>query len=630
MNENDNNVESLAAFLNGGKSESEKEIDMLISDLPSSRDTKRSDMDIDDILLSVDSVRKKRSAAVKPKRKDAPEKPVVIEDDDDEYDSSPKQRKAAAKQKSEKAAEKTPEDNTGDLFSAIGIEKPPQRKIHSAAVPPDTEDEDEDEEDDVKTVPDLPQKPAAKKSDEEEPVFDAAATRMMNAVGRPAAAPADESGAEQEETDEEPEMSREERRRLVQMRRSYEKQKQRTRTFAYVLLGVFLSVIIVGTSAYSATHLIKWALDFTGIGATEFKLDVDIPDKADVDAVAAILAENNIITSPQFFKFYTDFSDKFLKDENEVTDFVGGTYTLSSTMQYSTLLHTLRSDAEETKTVTVRITEGMTAREIGELLEENNVCYADDFEQFYRNVQNNYEFERRVIESPLKFNQLEGYLFPDTYEFFVVNAMETGAKATRSMTLEEAEQKLHEDSVKNAEQSAKKMYSNFNDKITRSMYKKMGDMHLTLDEVMAIASLVQREAAYAEDMELVASVFLNRIRNSETFPYLQSDVSVLYVENDIKPYIKGSQETKEKIYKAYNTYTCRGIPSGAVCNPGLDAINAVLYAASTNYYYFCANPDTGDIYYASTHSEHVANFELAGLVYDPSKDSYFESDARFE
>ena len=158
--------------------------------------------------------------------------------------------------------------------------------------------------------------------------------------------------------------------------------------------------------------------------------------------------------------------------------------------------------------------------------------------------------------------------------------------------------------------------------MTRAMYKKMGEMHLTLDETIALASIVQKEAADTEDMGKVASVFLNRIRNSAEFPFLQSDVTVLYVENDIKPFIEGTSAAKNRIYNAYNTYVCRGIPSGAVCNPGIAAINAVIDAPDTPYLYFCANKETGEIYYAQTHEEHEQNLILAGLtVGDSGEDS---------
>ncbi|MBQ9383626.1 MAG: endolytic transglycosylase MltG [Ruminiclostridium sp.] len=454
--------------------------------------------------------------------------------------------------------------------------------------------------------------------------FDATATRLMNAVNDPkmrSVSMKDDVEAEEEE-------EHEEKLLAAKLRRGYERQKQGTRTLAYILIAVILCVVILGASAYASNYLVKWALDFTGVAATEFRIDIDIPDDADIETVAAILSENNIISDARFFKTASGLLDKLKEMQGKKVnkEFVGGRYTVSSTMSYSTLLSLLRTQTTEQKTVDVRITEGMTAREIGELLELNNVCFADDFEKYYKNIQNVYEFERRVKESALKFNQLEGYLFPDTYQFYVVNKMETGGKPGKNQTAEEAYDEMKKASEDNAELAAKKMYSNFNEKMTRAMYKRMGEMNMTLDEVVAIASLVQREAAYAEDMENVASVFLNRIRNSAAFPYLQSDVSVLYVENDIKPYITGTDAAKTRIYNSYNTYVCKGIPAGAVCNPGLDAIKAVLYAPETPYFYFCANADTGEIFYAETIGQHEENLVLAGIAADLAEAERIESE----
>ncbi|MBO6230829.1 MAG: endolytic transglycosylase MltG [Ruminiclostridium sp.] len=445
-------------------------------------------------------------------------------------------------------------------------------------------------------------------SDEEEE-FDNTATRLMNAVNDPHA----RSISMKDDADEEEEEERAERIMAARLRLNYERQKQSTRTLAYILIALLLCAAILGAAAYASTYIVKWALDFTGVASTEFQLDVTIPDDANIDTVAAILSENNIISDAKFFKFYSEFADKLKKDETPA-EFIGGKYTVSSTMSYSTLLSILRTKESVRKTISVRIVEGMTAHDIAVLLEENNVCFAEDFEKYYKNIQNNYDFERRVKENSLKFNQLEGYLFPDTYEFYVVNEMENGGKPEKGQTVEEAYEKTKKASEENAMEAARKMYSNFNSKITRSMYKKMGEMHFTLDDTIALASMVQKEAASEEDMGNVASVFLNRIRNSGEFPYLQSDVTVLYVENEIKPYINGTDAFKQRIFDAYNTYTCTGIPAGAVCNPGISAINAVLYAPETPYFYFCANEETGEIYYAQTHEEHEQNLILAGLT----------------
>lgn len=428
--------------------------------------------------------------------------------------------------------------------------------------------------------------------------YDTAATQMME-IGATA-----RSTAAEEETEEEKE-ERRSRREISEMRIRYEKQRQRSRTFAYILIGAFLSVVIIGVSAYISSYIVTFALDLTGIATNDFRIDVEIPNDADLNTVAAILHENNIIHSEKFFKFFADFT-------NKSDTFQSGTYTLSSTMSYMTLFSTLQNREIDYKTVTIRIVEGMTAAEIGELLEENKVCYAEDFEQYYKNIQNNYDFERRIREKSTKFNQLEGYLFPDTYEFYAALDIPEIEYDT------EEEQKKNEDAqrereIQNAEDAAKKLYQNFNEKITKQMYKQMGELDLTLDETITLASMVQKEAADTEDMYYVASVFLNRIHDSENYPNLQSDVTVLYVENEIRPYLESSSTRYSRFANAYNTYICNGIPAGPICNPGLDAIDAVLNAASTDYYYFCANEETGEVYYAVTQEEHEANLVLAGL-----------------
>lgn len=553
---------------------------------------------IDDFLFSIENKKKRQStspAPVKAERKPAEAKPSEEKAPVRNEPSEKKEIVSLADSITGKEHEPAVAVSAPDKTQIIRTEQRPAPVKDTPVIKDELSDEFDYDED---------------MSDEEMSPSDNSATRMMAPVGR------DTAPITEEEEEEDP-SAKAERRRLVQLRRKYEKQKQRVRTFAYVLLSVFLSVVILGVSAYASTYIVTWAQDLTGIASTEFKIDVEIPENADIETVAALLSENNIISSPKFFKLFADFTGK---NKN----FIPGSYTLSSTMPYSTLLSTICTETQEKKTVTVRIVEGMTAREIGQLLEENYVCFAEDFEKFYKNVQSKYDFERRVKESPYKFNQLEGYLFPDTYEFYIVNSIENGCKPINGQTQEEAEEQMHLDSLENAEAAAEKMYSNFNDKITREMYKKMGEMNMTLDEVMALASMVQKEAASVEDMQAVAGVFLNRIRNSAEFPNLQSDVTVLYIENDIKPYIKDSEASKTKLYNSYNTYVCEGIPSGAICNPGLDAIEAVLANIPSEYYYFCANEETGEVFYAKTISEHEQNLILAELAPTEQEENYIE------
>ncbi len=545
-----NEVESLAAFLHSG-SESQKPAPAVQAEpvRPAPRrsvvsetiTTDDKEKSLNDILFSFENKKRERETAL---RQPEPDQPVIYGEDEDDEDDAPVYEPSAA--------------------PSI----------------PDYEDDDGH--------------------------YDDAATQMMNAV-RPAPRTEEETEEETTESDEDSdeltEEEKEERREIGRMKLRYEKQRQHTRTFAFILIGAVLCAGIIGVSAFFSQYIITYALDLTGIVTNDFRMDVVIPEDADTEMVAAILQENNIISSPKFFKWFADITKK------EDT-YIPGTYTLSSTMTYMTLFSTLQEEAYQEKTVVIRIVEGMTAREIGEILEENCVCFAEDFEKYYTELQHDHDFELRLSENSYKYHQMEGYLFPDTYEFYVVQAMED--KSLHGGTDDDAKE-MYKNSAKNAEDVAKKIYKNFDEKITRTMYKKMGEMNMTLDEVITLASMVQKEAASVDDMYYVASVFLNRIRNSESFPKLESDVTILYVENEIKPYLTDGSIKYQRYADAYNTYTCNGIPAGPVCNPGLDAIDAVLNAAETNYFFFCANEDTGEVFYAETKEQHEENLILAEL-----------------
>ncbi|MCI7692303.1 MAG: endolytic transglycosylase MltG, partial [Oscillospiraceae bacterium] len=136
---------------------------------------------------------------------------------------------------------------------------------------------------------------------------------------------------------------------------------------------------------------------------------------------------------------------------------------------------------------------------------------------------------------------------------------------------------------------------------------------MTLDEVVRLASIVQWEGNDEDNWAKISSVFHNRLNDPDTFPKLESDATETYIAMCITPKITSSNKDKmQAITEAYDTYNCTGLPAGAICNPGLDTINAVLYPAETSYYYFLANKD-GDFYYAKTLEQHEQNIIDAGL-----------------
>ena len=239
----------------------------------------------------------------------------------------------------------------------------------------------------------------------------------------------------------------------------------------------------------------------------------------------------------------------------------------------------------------------MTVDEIAQMMEDNLVCRAEDFMEQCKTLGDTYKFQKRLENEKLKYYQMEGYIFPDTYEFYILPALEDNKEL---------------DTSEYAADALDIIYQNFNNKLTARYYNRMTELGLTLDETITLASIAQREADTTANMGNVASVFFNRMADAGSFPHLESDVTVHYVDEHIKPHLSTSQYD-QKMFDAYNTYKCDGIPVGPICNPGLDAIKAVLYAPETNYYYFCADPETTDMYFAETIAEHEENLRKCGL-----------------
>lgn len=246
-------------------------------------------------------------------------------------------------------------------------------------------------------------------------------------------------------------------------------------------------------------------------------------------------------------------------------------------------LFTEETTTEPIVIATTRITfiEGSTLTECFKLLEENGVASFDDL----MNVAQNYAFNDYKIYSDIPVDEnrcfkLEGYLFPDTYDFFLDEAPESVIA---------------------------RFLSNTDVKITDEMRNRATELGYTMDEIIVIASVIQAEGAFPDDASTIAGIIYNRLDDGIK---LQMDSTYFYVEEDIASYV--GEENKADYKADYDTYTCYSLPQGPVCNPGMFAINAALYPEETDYYYFCHDKD-GNTYYAKTYSEHLRNCDKAGL-----------------
>ena len=149
---------------------------------------------------------------------------------------------------------------------------------------------------------------------------------------------------------------------------------------------------------------------------------------------------------------------------------------------------------------------------------------------------------------------------------------------------------------------------NTNAKLTEEYYERAKQLGYTIDEIITLASVIQKEAGDKNEMKKVSSVLHNRL-DSTKYKSLQCDVTVNYINNYVtdSPYIT---DTSVDYAKNYNTYKCEGLPVGAICNVGVDAIEAALYPADTDYF-FLVTDSKMNYYYATTYEEHQKNCSFA-------------------
>ena len=165
----------------------------------------------------------------------------------------------------------------------------------------------------------------------------------------------------------------------------------------------------------------------------------------------------------------------------------------------------------------------------------------------------------------------------------------------------------------NAEEVVRRFFDNFDTKVDSEVMQRIRNLSNglgELDNLITLASIIQREATDLENMRMVSSVFHNRLNNSSTYPYLQSDATTNYIQDDIRPFMT---EDNQEMYDAYDTTKVVGLPVGPICNPGMDAIEAAIDPAETDYYYFVSD-DAGNYYFATTLEEHEANIRTANQV----------------
>lgn len=363
-----------------------------------------------------------------------------------------------------------------------------------------------------------------------------------------------------------------------------QKKLRRTRGLIITAICAVIIAIITATASSLALATINDILVLKkDEGATT--VSVVIPDGSDFNDVYDILCDNGLIHQKFITKLFCKFRhyDKAKNKDNKYVniEYVPGVYYLEPDSGIEVMLETIKKSNTVSKD-TVRLTfpEGWTIAQVFEKIEKYNVCTA---EKLYANldiVGKQFNFYKNIPSNTGRYLKAEGYIFPDTYDFYI---------------------------GENANSVLKKLFSNFTQKWTKEYTQKAKALGMSQDQIIILASIIQREAKDASQMKDISSVLHNRLDDPATYPQLQM--------NSTKEYITGLNkygvftEFYYSIYlDAYNTYSAEGLPPGAICNPGIDAIEAALNPSDTNYHFFC-HDSNGKIYLAETAAEHQKNTE---------------------
>lgn len=347
-------------------------------------------------------------------------------------------------------------------------------------------------------------------------------------------------------------------------------------------------IIVLSTLALTfLIVLLTIVVYFSKLGAVS-KKDIAVQFKTEQGdtllTIAQKLKDEDLIKSKFAYKIYLKTHKK--------GDLKVGTYELNKNMNVKTILKTLTSDEYKEEFMTITFKEGLNIRQIAELIEENtNYSKEEVFnllkdETYINELINKYWFLTNDIKNEKIYYPLEGYLFPNTYQF----KKDATVKDIFKTLLDQMDEEL----------------SKYKTQIENSNY--------SIHQLMTLASIVELEAGSSHERKGVAAVFYNRIKNNWT---LGSDVTTYYAEQ--KSFKEDLTIDEINSCNAYNTRsTCIvGLPVGPISNPSTESIEGVMNPTTSDYYYFVADKN-GNTYFTKTEYEHnniIQKLQREGLWY---------------
>lgn len=339
-----------------------------------------------------------------------------------------------------------------------------------------------------------------------------------------------------------------------------------------ILTTIVWLALILAIGVTAGRMLWVCAADVLAFGREDKPVTVTIYEADDMDSITDKLYNAGLIRYKSLFHLYASISDA----EEKIQP---GIYDLNTLYDYHALVNfmTPRSSRE---VIELTIPEGYTCRQIFDLLEENRVCTAVDAASYAATGElKDYWFLEGVTRGD-KYC-LEGFLFPDTYEFY------------KNSTPREALERMLNNFEYRFSEEMRAQIDTLNENVTGGGY--------TVREVTIVASLIEKESAAPSESPAIAGVIYNRLFNWDgNPPYLNIDAAIVYAQD-------GNTDIDTSLDSPYNTYTHTGLTPTPISNPGLASLQAALSPESHNYYYYVLNPSTGMHQFATTQEEHNAN-----------------------
>ncbi len=323
----------------------------------------------------------------------------------------------------------------------------------------------------------------------------------------------------------------------------------------------FILVFLIGSMGLPAW----WSWASEPYSSTGDSVKITVHPGTTVAQLAEELQQGHLIRSTWAFRYIARTQPDF--------KIYTGTYQIASSMSPHEIIKLFMNSSAAVDIVRVTIPEGFTTPQIMELLVQKGIGSEEEFTKVVTEDKFAYPF---LKDAPKGIHRLEGYLFPDTYDFY-----------------------------DNADPHAviELLMQRFMKELTPETEKQLEAIQLTVPQWVTIASLVEKEAVKEADRPLIASVIMNRLKLNKP---LQIDATIQFLLDKPKPklYNKDLQ-----IPSPYNTYLHLGLPPGPIANPGRASLQAVLHPAQTDYLYYVAKGD-GFHAFSKTFGEHLKNVEL--------------------